>query len=71
MQVSYVSFLDIWMVTCIVFVNLFMFEYVLVIFIKENGNEKLSRRVESRARILLPLCFLAFNTLYWPIVHGV
>ena len=59
------------MVTCIVFVNLFMFEYVLVIFCKDNGNEKLSRTVESRARILLPLCFLAFNTLYWPIVHSV
>ena len=70
-QVSYVSFLDIWMVTCIVFVNLFMFEYVLVIFCKDNGNEKLSRTVESRARILLPLCFLAFNTLYWPIVYSV
>ena len=70
-KVSYVSFLDIWMVTCIVFVNLFMFEYVLVIFIKDNGNEKLSREVEARCRVLLPVCFLAFNTLYWPIVHTV
>ena len=70
-KVSYVSFLDIWMVTCIVFVNLFMFEYVLVIICKENGDEKLSRNVELRARVLLPLCFLAFNALYWPIVHSV
>ena len=57
------------MVTCIVFVNLFMFEYVLVIFIKDAGDEKLSREVEARCRVLLPVCFLAFNTLYWPIVN--
>ena len=67
-RVSYVSYLDIWMVMCIIFVNSCMFEFVVVTFLTKLGREKLSNKTEERCRIVFPTIFCFFNLFYWPIV---
>ena len=67
-RVSYVSYLDIWMVMCVIFVNCSMFEFVVVTFMTKLGMEKLSNRTEERCRVVFPLVFIIFNLFYWPIV---
>lgn len=44
-KVSYVSFLDVWMVTCLVFVNSCMFEFILVTALVNRGLERLGDKV--------------------------
>ena len=48
-KVSYVSFLDVWMVTCLVFVNSCMFEFILVTALVNSGQEGLGDRVRKIA----------------------
>ena len=48
-KVSYVSFLDVWMVTCLVFVNSCMFEFILVTALVNIGQEGLGDRVSKIA----------------------
>ena len=67
-RVSYVSYLDIWMVMSVIFVNCCMFEFVVVTFMTKLGREKLSNRTEERCRVVFPLVFIIFNLFYWPIV---
>ena len=71
MQVSYVSYLDIWMVICWFFVNFCMFEFIMVTFLISSQREKLAHKVEAKARIITPLVFIFINICYWPaVVHG-
>ena len=82
-KVSYVSFLDVWMVTCLVFVNGCMFEFILVTALVNRGLERLGdkvsklyssvllvdiEKVEKISRLLTPLAFGLFNLIYWPLV---
>ena len=46
-KVSYVSFLDVWMVTCLVFVNGCMFEFILVTALVNRGMEGLGDKVTN------------------------
>ena len=46
-KVSYVSFLDVWMVTCLVFVNSCMFEFILVTALVNRGLEGLGDKVSK------------------------
>ena len=46
-KVSYVSFLDVWMVTCLVFVNGCMFEFILVTALVNRGSERLGDKVSN------------------------
>ena len=71
-EVSYISYLDMWMVMCLIFVNLFMFEFVLVIYhIKSLKKEKAGRLLERKGRIVFPFLFIMFNVLYWPAVNNI
>jgi len=67
-KVSYVSYLDVWMVTCLIFVNSCMFEFVIILILKEKGKEKLGGKVEKFSQALIPGVFLLFNLIYWPVV---
>ena len=67
-QVSYVSYLDIWMVMSLTFVNIFMFEFVFISFLIHTSREKLAARVEHWCRVLFAAVFLVFNLCYWPAV---
>ena len=70
-KVSYISYLDIWMLMCLIFVNLFMFEFVCVVFLKASKKEIVSQTFERKARLLFPVAFVLFNVIYWPAVCSV
>ena len=44
-KVSYISYIDIWMVMCLIYVNFFMFEFVLVAYLRSIKRETLSKLV--------------------------
>ena len=44
-KVSYLSYLDVWMVTCLVFVNLCMFEFILVTVLVKMELASLGNKV--------------------------
>ena len=64
-KVNYITLLDIWMVMCLIFVNLFMFEFILVVYLNSKSKYDLSRFVEKVCRLIFPLTFIIFNILYW------
>ena len=70
-EVSYISYLDMWMVMCLVFVNFFMFQFVLVIYMKSIKKEDIGRSIEGQGRIFFPILFILFNILYWPAVTSI
>jgi len=70
-KVSYITFLDIWMLTCLIFVNFFMFEFVFVVYLKSIKRETISRTFEKRCRVLFPVLFIVFNIIYWPLVSNI
>ena len=64
-KVSYVSYLDIWMVTCIIFVFVTMIEFVAVQFLHKTKRNALGKLLERLMRILIPVFFVLFNIIYW------
>ena len=70
-KVSYLSYVDIWMVMCLVFVNCCMLEFVAVVFLNQLGKEKISVETEKMCRIVFPIIFVIFTILYWIIIYTV
>jgi hypothetical protein len=64
-RVSYSSFLDIWMVTCIVFVFASLIEFTIVHSLYRNNHKYQGDCLEKVMRILIPVVFLVFNAFYW------
>ena len=62
-KVSYVSFLDVWMVTCLVFVNGCMFEFILVTALVNRGLERLGDKVSK-----LYSSVLLVDIICWPLL---
>ena len=61
-KVSYVSFLDVWMVTCLVFVNGCMFEFILVTALVNRGMEGLGDKVTNIEKyICISVFFFSSN----------
>ena len=65
-RVSYVTCLDMWMVTCILFVFLELVEFSSIFLLNKNSRSKLINIIDKAALILLPVIFLVFNLWYWP-----
>ena len=64
-RVSYSSYLDIWMVTCIIFVFASLIEFTFVHSLYRKNNQKLGILIEKFTQIAMPIVFLLFNTIYW------
>ena len=64
-RVSYVSYLDVWMVTCILFVFASMIEFVVVQFLFKSKRNTWGKSVEHIMRIAIPVVFVVFNIMYW------
>ena len=64
-KVSYISFLDIWMVTCIIFVFGTMIEYTIVHRLYKSNQKSRAESVEKHMRIAIPFLFVGFNIFYW------
>ena len=65
-RVSYVTCLDMWMVTCILFVFIELVEFSSIFLLNKNSRSKLITIIDKAALILLPVVFLLFNLCYWP-----
>ena len=64
-RVSYSSYLDIWMITCIIFVFGSIIEFVIVHSFYRNNRKSLGDWIERMMRITIPVVFLGFNIVYW------
>ena len=67
-KVSYVSFLDIWMLTCMLFIFLCILEFVVVTCFIRANNKRRGEQVESACKLALPVWFFAFNCIYWTVL---
>jgi len=82
-RVSYVSYLDIWMLTCMIFVFSCIMEFIVVTALTKFGQRKHGERTpdlkyyehqqqlqkfELMSKIMLPFLFVLFNAIYWPIL---
>lgn len=65
-RVSYVTCLDMWMVSCIVFVFIELVEFASIFLCNKHTQSKLIFVIDKSALILLPVAFIAFNVCYWP-----
>ena len=65
-RVSYVTCLDMWMVSCIVFVFAELVEFSLLFLLNGMTQSKLINVIDKAALVLLPAGFITFNVLYWP-----
>lgn len=69
-RVSYISFLDIWMVVCIIFVFACIMEFTVVTYALRKERKGLADKIEVTSRIFIPVAFLLFNTCYWPLLYA-
>ena len=65
-RVSYVTCLDMWMVSCIVFVFLELVEFSAIFLLNSHTQSKLIQVIDKAALVLLPGIFICFNVWYWP-----
>ena len=68
-RVSYVSYLDIWMVMCILFVFTCILEFSIVTTLMRRGGKSRAENLEAWSRVLIPLAFIIFNLVYWPSLY--
>ena len=64
-RVSYVSYLDIWMVTCIIFVFGTMIEFTIVHSLYRSNRRPMGEYLESVMKLVIPTLFVGFNVIYW------
>ena len=64
-KVSYVSYLDIWMLSCILFVVGSIIEFVVVQYLQNTNRSKFAILVDQITQILMFVLFLTFSVLYW------
>jgi len=67
-RVSYISLLDIWMLVCMIFVFSCILEFIVVTSQIRSGKKHRGEMVETTGKILIPILFVTFNAIYWPIV---
>ena len=67
-KVSYISYLDIWMLACIIFVFVSMIEFVVVHQFFKNNQKRQAENVEFIMRIMISIVFVGFNIIYWSIL---
>ena len=67
-KVSYVSYLDVWMLACIIFVFGSMVEFVMVHRLFMKNQRKKAELLECNMRIMLSLVFVGFTAIYWIIL---
>lgn len=67
-RVSYVTCLDIWMVSCILFVFIELIEFSAIFFLTDNIKNRtwIITTIDRLTLVLLPATFATMNALYWP-----
>lgn len=67
-KVSYVSFLDIWMLICMMFVFSCIMEFIVTTILIRSGKKGQGETFELFCKICLPILFILFNLVYWLIL---
>ena len=68
-HVSYLTYLDYWMLLCMLFVCVSIGEFIIAIILtKEGKDEKFVAKVRKIFKIVLPLAFILSNVVYWPYI---
>jgi len=67
-RVSYISFLDIWMLMCMLFVFSCILEFIITTVFLRAGKKTHGDKFELLCKIFLPILFLLFNLSYWPVL---
>ena len=62
---SYISFLDVWMVMCIFFIFLTLIEFSIVSALIRKGRKATADNIEHVGLVLIPIIFLGCNCFYW------
>ena len=66
-EVSYVSYLDVWMLVCLLCVLSFMFEFIVVTHLTSSQicYEESCQDLEKWLRRVFPIVFVMFAALFW------
>ena len=67
-KVSYMTYMDIWVIFCLLFVfftNLFS---IIEIVLLKSGKELVGKKFNSVCKIIIPILFIVFNAIYWPVI---
>ena len=66
-EVSYVSYLDVWMLVCLLCVLSFMFEFIAVTHLTSSQicYEESCQDLEKWLRRVFPIVFVMFAALFW------
>ena len=67
-KVSYISYLDIWMMVCIIFVFLSMVEFTVVQILYRRNRKLKAESFEQTMRCMIPTMFIGFNLVYWNVL---
>ena len=67
--VSVLTFMDIWLISCLAFICSSMVVIVLTAILKRINKDKLWKRIEFWFKILYPVIFLTFSIAYWTSFH--
>jgi len=67
-RVSYITYLDVWMLTCVLFVFTELAEFTLVLHFIRTKREAATPALESAAKFFLPAAFAVFNVAYWSLL---
>jgi len=67
-KVSYMTFLDIWMVTCIIFVFCTNLVSVCEMVMMKSDKCIAGKKLNRASKIIIPSLFFLFNAVYWPII---
>jgi len=65
-RVSYISYLDIWMLLCMLFVFSCILEFIMATALLRTGKKEKAEKFENISKLSLPALFLLLNIVYWP-----
>lgn len=63
---SFVTMLDIWMVSVMFFIVSILLEFVIAHFLVQRGQKALSVKLDKTMQIAYPVSFIFLNIAYWP-----
>ena len=67
-QDSYMTYMDIWVITCLLFVFSTNMLSIIEIVMLKSGKGESGAKLNKMSKIMIPILFVVFNTVYWPVI---
>ena len=67
-KVSYMTYMDIWVISCLSFVFTTNVLSITEMVMMRSGNEQTAKKFNRVIKISIPILFIMFNAVYWPII---